>query len=158
MKKIVFTLICLFSLNIGFSQAENIDLQELLNMTNQQRAKYGKKTTTKRKGAEPLVWNQTLADAAKVQANYLIKKNKLSHTGANGSNVGMRVKKLGYKWIAVGENLAIGQITLKEVIQDWMQSPGHRRNILEPAFTEFGAAVVVSSKGQLIWVQVFGSR
>ncbi len=158
MKKIVFTLICLFSLNIGFSQAENIDLQELLNMTNQQRAKYGKKTTTKRKGAEPLVWNQTLADAAKVQANYLIKKNKLSHTGANGSNVGMRVKKLGYKWIAVSENLAIGQITLKEVIQDWMQSPGHRRNILEPAFTEFGAAVVVSSKGQLIWVQVFGSR
>ncbi len=156
--KSIFILICLFALNLGYSQTEKIDLKELLKMTNQQRAKYGKKATSKRKGAEPLVWNQTLADAAMEQAKFLIKKNKLSHTGAKGSTVGIRVKKLGYQWIAVGENLAMGQITLQEVIKDWMNSPGHRRNILEPAFTEFGAAVVESSKGQLIWVQVFGSK
>lgn len=151
-------LICLFALNLGFSQTENINIKELLTLTNQQRAKYGKKSTAKRKGAEPLVWNETLAQAAMVQATYLIKKSNLTHTGAKGSNVGTRVKNLGYQWVAVGENLAKGQISLEEVIKDWMQSPGHRKNILNPLFTEFGAALVATPKGELIWVQVFGSK
>ena len=53
--------------------------------------------------------------------------------------------------IALGENLARGQFTAQEVVGDWMASPGHRRNILEPEFTEMGIAIFNE-----YWVQTFG--
>lgn len=53
--------------------------------------------------------------------------------------------------IALGENLAKGQLTVEEVVQDWMNSPGHRRNILEPSFTELGVGIFRD-----LWVQNFG--
>lgn len=53
--------------------------------------------------------------------------------------------------IAIGENLAKGQLTVEEVVRDWMNSPGHRRNILEPSFTELGVGIFRD-----LWVQNFG--
>ena len=53
--------------------------------------------------------------------------------------------------IALGENLAKGQLTVEEVVEDWMNSPGHRRNILEPSFTELGVGIFRD-----LWVQNFG--
>ncbi len=157
MKKLLIVLLMVLLAKVGVSQAENFDLQDLLTSTNQQRLKYGKKATKKNPGIDTLVWNETLAAAARVQANYLYNKRKLSHTGSFGSSVGSRTKKLGYKWSACGENLAKGQESIPEVIKAWMQSPGHRRNILDPNFAEFGAAVLMGKDGQLIWVQVFGT-
>ncbi len=158
MNRLIILAILLLFATAGYSQTEKIDLQELLISTNQQRAKYGKKATKKRPGCEPLTWNETLAEAARVQANYLLKKKKLTHTGSNGSSVDSRVKKLGYNWRFVGENLAKGQETIDEVIKSWMLSPGHRKNILNPDYKEFGAAVVMDKDGQLIWAQVFGTK
>jgi len=158
MRKIFFiAFIFLFS-EMAIAQSENINIKELLTLTNQQRLKYGKKPTKKRAGIQPLVWNSVLAEAAMVQAKYLYNKRKLTHTGPGGSSVGTRTKKLKYKWSCVGENIAKGQESMEEVINDWMHSPGHRRNILDISFQEFGAAVLMGKDGQLIWVQVFGTR
>ena len=52
---------------------------------------------------------------------------------------------------ALGENLARGQLTAEEVVKDWMESPGHRRNMLEPKFTELGIGIFRD-----MWVQNFG--
>jgi len=156
MKKLfVFISITLF-MNAGFSQVDDIDIKELLTLTNIQRAKDCKCASKKQKAVGLLVWNDNLAAAAQEQAEYLIKKKSISHTGAHGSDPASRAKKHGYSWSYVGENIAKGQESLEDVVKSWMKSPPHCRNIMNGNYTEFGAAVVVAKNGQLIWVQVFG--
>jgi uncharacterized protein YkwD len=147
-----------FLINTGIAQIENINVKDLLTLTNQERSKTCKCGGKKQKAVAPLIWNDVLAKAAKTQAMFLAKKNGISHTGANGSTVASRVKKLGYQWTWVGENIAKGQESLTEVMADWMKSPGHCRNIMNGGFAEFGAAVAIATNGQLVWVQVFATK
>ncbi len=74
-KLLIFEFIILLT-KTGVCQIEQFDMQELLTLTNQQRLKYGKKATKKKPGIETLVWNETLAAAARVQADFLYKKRK----------------------------------------------------------------------------------
>jgi uncharacterized protein YkwD len=156
MKKLFVLISITLFMNTGFSQVEGIDIKELLTLTNSQRANDCKCAGKKQKAVGMLVWNDNLAAAAQEQAEYLIKKKSISHTGAHGSTPESRTKKHGYRWSWVGENVAKGQSSLEEVIKAWMKSPGHCRNIMNGNYTEFGAAVVLAKNGQLIWVQVFG--
>ncbi|MEI6348623.1 MAG: CAP domain-containing protein [Bacteroidota bacterium] len=158
MKKYFALGILSFLINAGIAQIENINVKDLLTLTNQERSKTCKCASKKQKAVAPLIWNDVLATAAQVQAMFLAKKKGISHVGANGSTVASRVKKLGYQWSWVGENIAKGQESLTEVMADWMKSPGHCRNIMTGGFTEFGAAVVAAKNGQLIWVQVFATK
>lgn len=64
----------------------------------------------------------------------------LSHTGSDGSTVSKRVEKLGYTWHSVGENISAGRETSEQVVLGWLESPGHCANIMNPTFTEIGAA------------------
>jgi len=67
----------------------------------------------------------------------------LSHTGSDGSNLATRVLRAGYRhWIAIGENVAMGYRSPLEVVQGWMESPGHRENLLSSRFREIGVAYV----------------
>lgn len=158
MKKLILLLFVILNSYVGFSQVENINIKDLLTLTNNQRAKDCKCASKKQKAVGLLVWNDKLAAAAQEQAEYLIKKKSISHKGAWGSTPESRTKKHGYYWNWVGENVAKGQESLEEVIKAWMKSPGHCRNIMEGHYTEFGAAVTIDKKGQLIWVQVFGNK
>jgi uncharacterized protein YkwD len=56
----------------------------------------------------------------------------------------------------VGENIAWNQKTPEEAVKAWMDSPGHRENIVEPRYTEIGVAVMKNEKGERYWVQVLG--
>ena len=102
-------------------------------------------------GAKPVCINSLLMRAAMVQAQYQNTINEMTHDGPGGTNVGDRVTATGYKWTQASENVAVGQTTPKTVMLGWMNSEGHRKNILNPDSTEMGIARVGK-----YWAQAFG--
>ena len=83
-------------------------------------------------------------------------RQKLDHKGGDGSTVSDRVKRVGYVYVRVGENIANGQKSVEQVMDSWMKSPGHRANILGE-FTEMGAARVEDDDGANYWCVNFGT-
>ena len=71
-----------------------------------------------------------------------------------------RADSVAYNWRAIGENIAAGQLEIEEVHQGWLDSPGHCRNIMNPLFTEVGAACVtgVDTDYGTYWAVVFGDE
>jgi len=104
--------------------------------------------------------NYLLDDAAAAKANDMFAKQYFEHISPSGVGPGQLVKTYGYDYITAGENLILGNFSSeKEVVDDWMASPGHRANILNGRFTEIGVAVVKSTyEGETVWigVQEFG--
>jgi len=91
--------------------------------------------------AAPAVsWNSQLEQAATAHSNYMQRSGRLSHSGRNGMMPEKRVAAAGYRWGYVAENIALGQRSINEVIQSWLQSPQHCRNIMSRNVTEIGAA------------------
>jgi len=123
---------------------------ELLRLTNGERRKAG---------LAPLRLSSQLTRAAQSHAVDMARNNYFSHTGLNGSSLGDRSKSTGYKFRLVGENLAAGKTTPEATIRQWMNSSGHRANILNGRFSEigFGYANAPKSLYKNYWVQVFGT-
>ena len=103
----------------------------------------------------PLTLSPKLCAAAAIHARDMARHQKLDHKGSDGSTVVDRVKRVGYLYIRVGENIANGQNTVAQVMDTWMKSPGHRANILAD-FTEMGAARVEDEDGINYWCVDFG--
>ena len=122
---------------------------ELLRLTNAERSQYG---------LSALTLNSQLGAAAQNHAVDMAQNGYFSHTGLNGSTPATRVTATGYKYNYVGENIAAGYATPAETIAQWMNSEGHRANILNANYTEigFGHAYQASSDYGHYWVQVFG--
>lgn len=114
---------------------------QVAQLTNQVRAKYR---------LRPLRFNCRLYNAAQRHTIDMVNSNRISHRGSDGSSVGSRVKRSGYKFSAVAENVAQGQRTPSQVVNSWMNSPGHRRNILNPQYTDIGVGYANN-----YWTQVF---
>ena len=76
--------------------------------------------------------------------------DNLSHTGSDGSDPGERLNAVGYEWSTYGENVASGYSTEKDVVEGWLDSPGHCENIMNGNVTEMGVATSSS-----YWTQVF---
>lgn len=100
-------------------------------LTNNQRATVG---------LSPLLWNSALSNSARAKANDLCAKAYWAHTSPDGTEPWTLMERAGYLYINAGENLAKGFGTDEAVVAGWMASPGHRANILKPAFTEVGVA------------------
>jgi uncharacterized protein YkwD len=100
-------------------------------------------------GLAPLAVNERLGAAASAFAQDLVAGSYFSHTGRDGSDVLDRIERTGYiqpdrEW-ALGENLAWGTGALAtpgSIMQAWMNSPGHRENILNPSYREIGIGIV----------------
>lgn len=132
---------------------------EVLQMVNKERAK---------KGCAPLKMNSQLTAAAKGHANAMAKQNFFSHKGKGGSTLRSRASGAGYKGRKLGENIAAGWPTPAKAVEQWMNSSGHRKNILTCAFKDTGIAMVYDPNDaplpgnsyamKYYWVQVFGSR
>ena len=96
----------------------------------------------------PVKPNAALAAAAKSYAAFLAKSGLFSHT-ADGRESGERVTSVGYAWCQVAENLALAADSLgfesralaKKAVEGWINSPGHRENMLGPHVTEIGVGV-----------------
>jgi uncharacterized protein YkwD len=114
-------------------------------------------------GLAPLAANTLLDRAAQRHAEDMLRRSYFSHKGLDGSTILERVQATGYPARTVGENIAEGQFSVDQVMEGWMDSPGHRRNILERNFRELGVGVArgVSEPGRrhrIIWVQNFGRK
>ena len=121
---------------------------EILRLVNQERQS---------RGLDPVVWNQTLEDEATEYACEMIQYDFFAHVNrATGSTLTTRAADSGYDFWIIGENLAGGQRSPAEAINDWMNSPCHRENILNPAFTELGVGVRSGGDYGFYWVQEFG--
>jgi uncharacterized protein YkwD len=102
-------------------------------------------------GVGALTANAALDYAAFFHSKYQARKNTMSHTGSGGSNPGRRIAAEGYSAGTWGENVAYGYNNCAEVMVGWMNSPGHRDNILNPAFTEIGMGSAVAGNGAVYW-------
>lgn len=89
-------------------------------------------------GLPPLTENRRLAAAAEAHAADMARRRTLTHTGTGGTSVADRIRAQGYCFRMAAENIATGYRDLPAVIQGWMQSAGHRRNILSTGASEFG--------------------
>lgn len=105
-------------------------------------------------GLAPLAESATLNTLASVRANELI--TLFSHTRPNGGNLSSIFAEYSVGWWAIGENIAMGQTTPQVVMTDWMNSQGHRENILSSDFTSIGVGVV-KHNGTYYWVQIFAN-
>lgn len=101
---------------------------------------------------EPLSWNGLLEEAALRHSTDMQVNDVFDHRGSDGSSFQERVTNTGYRWQAIGENIAEGHTSVDEVIQAWLSSEGHCQNLMNPNFTEIGAA----KKGTL-WTQTFAA-
>lgn len=108
----------------------------------------------------PLIENAQLNKAAQAKAQDMFLNQYFEHVSPSGVDSGELVKSYGYEYIITGENLILGNFfSEEELVQNWMDSPGHRANILNSRFTDIGVAVVKGVyNGQTTWigVQEFG--
>ncbi|MBC7827994.1 MAG: CAP domain-containing protein [Chitinophagaceae bacterium] len=100
-----------------------------------------------------VTWNDQLETAALNHSNDMNSNNYFSHTGSSGSTAGQRITAAGYNWKAYGENIAKGYSSEQAVMDGWLNSEGHCKNIMSPLFKEMGVARVGA-----YWSQEFGSR
>lgn len=110
--------------------------------------------------AAPLAWNNALGAAALGHSRDMAALRYLSHKSGDGRAVSDRATGAGYRWRSVGENIAQGQDSAADVVAGWLSSPGHCANIMNPVFTEMGAAYAIHGQGRsarAYWVQVFGT-
>jgi uncharacterized protein YkwD len=115
----------------------------------------------KKAGAPPLSSNGRLDRAAQRHAGDMLARAYFAHQSPEGKSVRERSREAGYEWRMIGENIAEGQFTVAEVMDTWMHSPGHRRNILDPGFRELGTGLALGKSGdgwQVEWVQAFGTK
>lgn len=103
----------------------------------------------------PLRAEPRLTEAARLHALDMAAHAKMTHEGSDGSTPAERVKRQGYPYQGTAENVAMGQRSVAEVMDAWMHSPGHRKNILGD-FAEIGAARATAPDGVPYWTVVFG--
>ncbi len=131
---------------------------EVLELVNQARRSVRSCGTERFAAAPPLSASETLARAAQAHAADMAKNDFLAHRGSDGSQVGQRAQRAGYAWRMVGENVAGGPSSAREVVDGWLASPGHCRNIMEPQYTQMGVGFATADDTRLLiyWAQVFG--
>jgi len=135
------------------------DLHDLEQVRGEMLAQVNK--VRKKAGIAPLRANDRLDQAAQRHAEDMLARRYFAHENPEGKTVRERARAAGYDWRNIGENLAEGQFSVSEVMDTWMHSPGHRRNILDPAFKEIGIGLAFGRSGgtyRVLWVQAFGTR
>ena len=133
----------------GPSGAETLEMA-VIDLVNQERAGAG---------CGPVRLESHLQQAADAHSLDMAQNGYFSHTGLNGSQFWDRAEAAGYDGFAAGENIAAGQATAAEVVAGWMESPGHRDNILTCSHTEVGVGHYYSDQGyRHYWTQLFGER
>lgn len=133
---------------IAFASTDEIS--RVVELTNLERIKAG---------LQPLVANTSLAGASQTYSGVLATDQCWAHTCGPEPEFAKRAASSGYTgWTRLGENIAAGQRTPEEVVAAWMNSPGHRANILNADFNEIGVGVVRAGKMGTYWTQMFGTR
>jgi uncharacterized protein YkwD len=106
--------------------------------------------------ARPVKLSTTLAGVAFGHADNMARHDYFEHEDLAGRSPADRVRAVGYQEKLVGENIAYGPKSAEEVVQGWLDSPGHCENIMDPRFAEMGIAYAAgqASRRGLFWVQL----
>jgi uncharacterized protein YkwD len=124
------------------SLCNNQQLEEALNLTNEIRAQ---------SGAAPLVINSSLVVAAQSHSNLMAKNQNLTHDGWSKT-----ILEAGYQGAGMAQNIAQGFPTVQSTLAAWLDSTGHRENLLYSKWTETGFGCTVDGFGRMWWTQNFG--
>ena len=103
------------------------------------------------RGIAPVTVDARLTDAAQKHSAYQASINKMTHTGKGYTNAGQRITAAGYSWSTWAENIAAGQRDCTQAMSAWMNSSGHRANILSSKMKNIGMGVAKSSSGTMYW-------
>lgn len=135
-------------------------LKDVLSLVNRTRSQGHTCGSVRFPAAPALRVDTRLNNAADAYARLMASRDFFSHTGPNGSDPGGRIDAAGYDWHMYGENLAAGQTSAAEVVQDWLDSEGHCKNLMNKGFREIGLghAYDAGSTYGHYWVQEFGAR
>ena len=132
--------------NIPTIRATKSIESQVIQLTNQERAKNGLK---------PLAADWQLSRVARYKSADMRDKNYFSHTSPTYGSPFTMMKNFGINYRSAGENIAAGQRTPSEVVQSWMNSPGHRKNILSPTYTHIGVGHATGGSYGHYWTQMF---
>ncbi len=115
----------------------------------------------RRAGRQPLAADSRLDAAAERHADDMLARSYFAHRDPDGKTVRERAREAGFDWSAIGENIAEGQQSVKEVVESWMRSAGHRENILDRRYTRTGVGLALgrdpkTGEYRILWVQTFG--
>lgn len=119
---------------------------EVIRLVNVERSK---------RGLPALKANWELSRVARYKSQDMINKNYFSHTSPTYGSPFAMMESFGIRYSAAGENIAYGQQTPQEVMNAWMNSTGHRNNILSSSFSEIGVGLAKNRNGVCYWTQMF---
>lgn len=119
---------------------------EVIRLTNLERTK---------NGLSALTTNWELSRVARYKSQDMIDKNYFSHTSPTYGTPFQMMKSFGISYTAAAENIAYGQSTAAAVVSGWMNSSGHRANILSSTYTQIGVGLAKTSSGVCYWTQMF---
>lgn len=119
---------------------------QVIQLTNQERAKYGLRALTP---------DWELSRVARYKAADMRDKNYFSHTSPTYGSPFTMIRNFGISYRMAGENIAAGQRTPQEVVQAWMNSSGHRANILKSDYTHIGVGYAKGGSYGVYWSQMF---
>lgn len=106
-------------------------------------------------GLKPLTFDPSISNVARVKSKDMADNNYFAHQSPTYGSAGDMLRNFGINWSAWGENIASGQDTPEEVVNAWMNSEGHRANILSPNFNKIGVGYVTNANGTPYWTQMF---
>lgn len=128
------------------SEADTSVQNEILSLVNAERSNLG---------LNPLKLNWELSRVAKAKSEDMAHEGYFSHTSPTYGTPFEMMKHFGITYRTAGENIAAGQKTSREVMQAWMNSKGHRENILNPKYTELGVGQASGGSYGVYWTQMF---
>lgn len=106
-------------------------------------------------GLQPLTFDSSISNVARAKSKDMADNNYFAHQSPTYGSAGDMLRNFGINWSAWGENIASGQDTPEEVVNAWMNSEGHRANILSPNFGKIGVGYVTGTNGTPYWTQMF---
>ena len=130
-----------------------VNKSQLLQLVNEVRQKGCQCGDTYYYPTTKVTWNTQLELAAYNHSSDMYRNQYFSHIAPDGSNGGVRIDRVGYNWMAYGENIGTGYTSEREVVDAWIKSPGHCKNIMNKAYKEMGVARVGN-----YWTQEFAAR
>jgi hypothetical protein len=159
MKTKQFTLVAISLLIVGVfllpnsaAFASDITPENLIKLTNEERAKYN---------LSPLSFNDQLEKAATNKAYHLLQGQYFAHTSPEGRTFSLWIKDVGYNFVYAGENLAMDFMTAEGTIKAWMKSESHKKNILNPFYNEIAISTQegeFEGRPTIMVAQLFGRQ
>lgn len=130
----------------GSGEVQGTMTAQVVNLVNSERAA---------QGLGKLRADSQLSRLAQMKAEDMARNGYFSHTSPTYGSAFDMLKTYGVTYKSAGENIAMGQRTAQSVMNSWMNSPGHRANILSSQYSQIGVGVAENGKGTIYWVQLF---